>query len=311
MLISILAANNFTLPPDSFNPDDKKIDTPLVPAIPFMGSVKHFGRHICSGVLLSQSNVFTSCHCLGNFVISGEATKDLEFLQAADPLQHFIEVGQLDYRSHSPNRQSRQAKEFHPYPRCRKKNGFFEWDLGFIVTVEPFDPSPHVGWINFSNPKTINSRIVELFNQDKCRVMGWSTTAKNVIGLVDGNLRTAKIEIVPYQECVKILSEKHNRSKAHDLSGRAQVCARGVNVSDASCIADFEGPLMCENDVFGIYSYAYNCGANAALMVFASSPDFVDWYTDKGRSRFARSSLSTHGINIVLLKCVLTINWLI
>ena len=184
---------------------------------------KKYTYHLCGATLLSANTAMTAAHCLRRRVT------------------YYLAMGitDLNYFRTSSFQISRISRiDIHP----DYVNGLLANDIAIITLQNPMALTKHVNtispWYNLLPPA--------LF--PKCQLNGWGLTQRGSTSV----LQTAVFKIYNFFACKKHWSDKTGRTDL--ISLKKDICAKSE--TSAVCYGDSGSPLVCNNKVMGVLSWA-------------------------------------------------------
>ncbi|XP_014262477.1 serine protease VLSP-1 [Cimex lectularius] len=246
---------------------------PLYAEYPFLVNIviRESGTSHCAGTIISEYFIITSCHCTCYDNGRGEivAEKPDKFLVFAGA-QAAWGIGTQSNLS-----QVRRVSKVVKYFYCSRDKDTLAWDHDVSVLTL----TKRLIFNKFVKPVNVKSKsskeIERLFENalaisKTCTVLGWGAS-KGYTGVLQA------IDLYPISSFLCQSSIK-DKSYTH-IFERYRICFRPFDMlSTALCVANTGGPLICDNNFWGVLNWAPNCSKTAIPIVFTKLETFLDLY---------------------------------
>ncbi|XP_029163066.1 mite allergen Der p 3-like [Nylanderia fulva] len=213
--------------------------------IPYQVSLQNrkTSSHFCGGSILNEYYVITAAHCVKNRI----------------PADITIVVGTVNLNRSGVSRIIRQIISHEKYD---PDNSWLN-DIALIQVFTPFKPSSYIGFVTL--PK--QDEIVQ--QGTAARVSGFGRLSEDGPG--SKILQRATIYIVDQEYC------KNMYNKILYNIYDSQICANNPNISKGSCKGDSGGPLIANEKLVGLVSWAKGCSLTDYPTVYTRIPSYIDW----------------------------------
>ncbi|XP_071637590.1 chymotrypsin-2-like [Temnothorax longispinosus] len=232
----------------------RKIDTHIVGGrfakpgeVPYQVSLQRIrtGKHRCGGVIIGQYYILTAAHCVdGEDVSTISANVGLIDLQEPHAV-HLIESSYIHKNYNSTN----------------------SWinDIALLKLQSPIKYSPLVSPVKLMLNQTIP--------------VGTEVVASGFGDLSYKGSKTIRLHVVD----IKIADQDYCRNVWTNDSYNifdTQICANDPTIKKGSCQGDSGGPLTLNNELIGLYSWAFECGDRIYPGVYTHVPSYIQWIID-------------------------------
>ncbi|XP_043485228.1 trypsin beta-like [Leptopilina heterotoma] len=209
---------------------------------PYQVSIRMNGYHICGGSIISTRHILTAAHCLYNYI---NMYKQITVVSGTTYLY-------LGGQSHSI-----QTFRIHP-AFINNANFQFANDIAVITVSEPNKLLFSEFFIKgLETPIKIDhsQHIIKLASQ---------SDYGGFYGVVSGWGKTSYSEEKTFPYLLKLVTNVINATYCQEILSRqlysSQVCALAFSAS-GTCQGDSGGPLAVGNELVGIVSFGFKCGA--------------------------------------------------
>lgn len=197
----------------------------------------------CGGSLISEDKVVTAAQCFFPFdKLPPSAFVVLLGLQKLDRSSEAFESDVKSYRVH---------EEFDP-------KGTFDIGIAVLETIVSK---------NHDSIKPIQLPSGPPKSGSMCQIVGWGHTHYG--GTPSNDLSHAELSIIGHDECQKL----YGKMPIHS----GMMCAGGGGSTQSSCNGDTGGPLVCGNELAGVYSWGFRCNDPNHPGIYTDVFKYKDW----------------------------------
>ncbi|GJQ74672.1 hypothetical protein Trydic_g21524 [Trypoxylus dichotomus] len=218
--------------------------------------------HFCGAAIISKRNVVTAAHCV----------VDQTTGQIVSPDSLSVTAGDLNVREESASTIYRKVLQIFVHERFRQQT--LENDIA-VLHVSDFEE-----WTGNVNEIALAIRTPE--NDVSCKASGWGARAPD--SSYNDVLRFVNMPILNNTICQKLFQGG---------TTEGTICAGDPDGIKRICQQDSGGPLVCDYQLAGIVSWAYNCSLTGAPTIFTSISDHRFWIEEQLRKSAASNVVSS------------------
>ncbi|KAK9717335.1 Trypsin [Popillia japonica] len=226
--------------------------------------------HFCGAAIIDKRHVITAAHC----VIDPNTGLQMS------PQSLSVAVGDLNVREESSTTVYRQVLTIYAHESF--KSDTLEHDIA-VLQVSDFDD-----WTANIHHVALSLRTPA--KDDTCTTSGWGTRTPSDIQ--NDVLRFVHLPILNNTICQKLFQGS--------LTDKT-VCAGDPDGMKRICQQDSGGPLVCDYQLAGIVSWAYNCSITGSPTIYTSVANYREWIEEQVR----KSSASRIIVNLYILSFIL------
>ncbi|XP_014261959.1 trypsin alpha-like [Cimex lectularius] len=277
----------------------------------FMGSLQRSsdGQHVCGAAFYSSFRLITACSCIYEGAISTVARYTSRI-----PSDYQVTAGSRYNVKVDNEFIVVKVASLQVHPGCNVDEDTNMWvnDIGVIGLEEHLDQSSALKFIQYSSSQADYYEDLLRLTEDtsywlkgdkQCYVFGWGHSTYDTVGKAlpispKSYLQTRALQFLAPDECQQLLCQVSDESCRFLPEQNNAFCAQSVEPGEgAFCYGDMGSPFVCDDILYGIASWNYECGITHKVnVIFKLDIPFMDGF----KSSSQKSNTATSALLIIL-----------